>query len=142
MDARRSRAVGRGVIILHGLVSLSCDPLSPAAFNPSSISRRIASPLHNLPPRALVDQLGALKAEIAELEVREKALRDELLRRGKNEAEGALFSVTVTNAVRRTLDTKAVKAEMGAAWWDARCRQAVVTTVAVKPRAVVAKLGA
>jgi hypothetical protein len=31
---------------------------------------------------------------------------------------------------------------MGAAWYDAHCRQSVVTTVAVKPAAVVAKLAA
>jgi hypothetical protein len=100
------------------------------------------SPLHNLPPAQLADQLGALKAEIAALEVREKTLRDELLRRGVTEAEGALFSATITQAVRWTLESKIVKAEMGASWWDARCRQTLVTTVAVKPRVAVAKLAA
>src|SRR5262252_6119936 len=98
------------------------------------------SPLHKLSPSGLADELGALKAEIAVLEGREKALRDELLRRGLAEVEGELFAATITNAVRWTLDSKAVKAEMGAAWWDARCRQTLVTTVAVKPRAAVAKL--
>jgi hypothetical protein len=44
--------------------------------------------------------------------------------------------------VRWTLDTKAVKSEMGVFWWDARCRQSLVTTVAVKPRVAVAKLAA
>src|SRR5689334_7398229 len=87
------------------------------------------SPLHNLPPVQLADQLGALKTQIAQLEVREKALRDELLRRGISDVEGALFSATITEAVRWTLDTKTVKAEMGAPWWDARCRQTLVTTV-------------
>ena len=107
-------------------------------------SANIASvnPLRNLPAHALVDQLGALKAEIAASEGREKALRDELLRRGITEAEGARFSATVTQAVRWTLDTKAVKAEMGAPWWDGRCRQSLVTTVAVKPRVAIAKLAA
>jgi hypothetical protein len=107
-------------------------------------SANIASvnPLRNLPATALVDQLGALKAEIAALEAREKALRDELLRRGLSEAEGAQFGATITQAVRWTLDTKAVKTEMGAPWWDARCRQSLVTTVAVKPRVAVAKLAA
>ena len=59
-----------------------------------------------------------------------------------SEAEGALFSAAISQAVRWTLDTKAVKAEMGAAWWDVRCRQALVTTVAVKPRVAIAKLAA
>jgi hypothetical protein len=44
--------------------------------------------------------------------------------------------------VRWTLDAKAVKAEMGTAWWDARCRQSLVTTIAVKPRVSIAKLAA
>jgi hypothetical protein len=53
-----------------------------------------------------------------------------------------LFTAAVTKAVRWTLDTKAVKAEMGAPWWDARCRQTLVTSVAVKPRAAIVKLAA
>ena len=63
------------------------------------------NPLHNLPPAQLVDQLGALKAEIAALEGREKTLREELLHRGITEAEGARFSAMITQAVRWTLDT-------------------------------------
>jgi hypothetical protein len=111
--------------------------VSKAVANIASVN-----PLHNLAPQALVDQLGALKAEIAALEARETALRDELLCRGLTEAEGVRFSATVTQAVRWTLDTKAVKAEMGAPWWDARCRQSLVTTVAVKPRVAIVKLAA
>jgi hypothetical protein len=41
----------------------------------------IISSFHNLPIGELVDQLGGLKAAIADLEKREKALRDELLAR-------------------------------------------------------------
>lgn len=111
--------------------------MSKAVPNIASIA-----PLHNLPPHDLADRLGALKAEIAQLEGRDKALRDELLRRGISDVEGRLFHATVSNAARWTLDTKAVKAEMGAPWWDARCRQTLVTTVTVKPRAAIAKLAA
>lgn len=98
-------------------------------------SANIASvnPLRNLPAAQLVDRLGALKAEIAALDAGEKALRDELLRRGITEAEGVRFSAA---------DTKAVKVEMGAPWYDARCRQSLVTTVAVKPRVAIAKIAA
>jgi hypothetical protein len=111
--------------------------VSKAVANIASVSL-----FHNLPPHDLADQLGALKAEIAELEAREKALRGELLRRGITQIEGAQYGAAVTNAVRWTLDTKAVKAEMGTAWWDARCRQTLVTTVTVKPRSGVTKLAA
>jgi hypothetical protein len=75
----------------------------------------IISPFHNLSAGDLADQLGTLKAEIAELEAREKSLRDELIRRGD--------------------------AEMGEPW-NARCRQALVTTVAVKALAAASKLAA
>ena len=102
----------------------------------------ILSPFHNLAAGDLVDRLGSLKAEIAELETREKALRDELIRRNVPAIEGAAYDATISSAVRWTLDSRAVKAEMGAAWWDARCRQSLVTTVAVKPRAVVVQLAA
>ena len=97
----------------------------------------ILSPFHNLPIADVVDQLGCVRAQIADIETREKALRDELLRRGVSEATGTLYDATVAASVRWTLDTKAVKAELGTDWYDAHCRQSMVTTVAVKPRAVV-----
>ena len=79
-----------------------------------------------------------MKAEIAALEDRERTLRDELIRRGVSECQGAAFGASVTQAVRWTLNTQAVKAEMGLPWYDARCRQSSVTTVSVKPLAAVA----
>jgi len=48
----------------------------------------------------------------------------------------------ITDTIRWSLDSKAIKTEMGAAWWDARCRQSLVTTVAVKARAVSQQLAA
>jgi hypothetical protein len=100
------------------------------------------SPLHNLSTGDLADQLGASTAEIADLETREKALRIELIRRGVPDAEGVLFRATVSEAVRWSLNTKAVKAELGATWYDAYCRQSLVTVVAVKARTSIAKLAA
>ena len=95
------------------------------------------SPLHNLPLSDVVDQLGSIKTQIADLETREKALRDELIARKATEASGKLYDASITSAVRWTLDSKAVKAELGTDWYDRHCRQAVVTTVKVAPRAVV-----
>ena len=100
------------------------------------------SPFHNLPAGEVVDQLGSVKAQIADLETREKALRDELIRRSITSAAGDAYDASVTETVRWTLDTKALKAEMGAAWYDARCRQALITTVKVEPRAVVLSVAA
>ena len=101
-----------------------------AVANISSLSA-----YHNLSAGDLADQLGAVKAEIAALEDREKNLRDELIRRGVSESQGAAFSAQITEAIRWTLNTQTVKSEMGQAWWDARCRQSAVTTVTIKPLA-------
>src|SRR5258708_32723962 len=102
----------------------------------------IISSFHNLPVGELVDQLGSVKAEIADLEAREKSLGAELLKRCVIEAEGAVYAAAVTQAVRWTLDAKAVRSEMGDSWWNGRCKQALVTTVSVAARAVPAKLAA
>src|SRR5262249_47175724 len=66
---------------------------------------------HNLPSGDLVDELGALKARIADLEAPEKLLRAELIDRRTTCAEGSVYSATVTGAVRWTLGSKAVRAE-------------------------------
>jgi hypothetical protein len=91
----------------------------------------------------LANEIGKLCAEIADLEGLRKVFRDELIRRGVAEAEGALFRATVSEwRCGWTIDSAKVKAEMGAAWWDARCRQSLVTTVAVKARTGSTKLAA
>jgi hypothetical protein len=59
-----------------------------------------------------------VKAAIADLQSCKKALRDELLNRSVPQVEGAQFGAVITQSVRWTLDTKAVKAEMGEAWYD------------------------
>ena len=44
-----------------------------------------------------------MKAAIAALQERDKSLREELLRRGFGECQGAALSVQVTDAIRWTL---------------------------------------
>ena len=107
---------------------------------PKAVSVSIATPsiYHNLPVGEIVDQLGGVKAAIADLEKREKALRDELLARAVSQVEGRHFGAIVTQSIRWTLDTKAVKAEMGEGWYDAHCRQSAVTTVNIEPLIAVA----
>ena len=57
----------------------------------------------------LVDELGALKAQIAELTAREKEITS--LLKASNEAaiDGDLFRATVSDSERETLDTKALR---------------------------------
>src|SRR5438270_10539022 len=61
---------------------------------------RILSHFDNLPTGELVDQLGSVKAEIADLETRQQTLRAELLKRCITEAEGAVYAAAVTQAMR------------------------------------------
>jgi len=90
---------------------------------------------HNLSTGDLADQLGAVKAEIAALEEREKNLRHELIGRGVPEAQGSQFSACVQEGIRWSLNIPTVRSEMGETWFNARCRQSAVTTVTVKPLA-------
>ena len=92
------------------------------------------TPLHNLSAGDLADALGKLKAEAANVKAREDALKAELIARGVAEAEGALFRATVSEAARWTLDSDRVKAEMGEAWYSARCKVGISTTVRVSAR--------
>ena len=101
-----------------------------AVANISSLSA-----YHNLSTGDLADQLGAVKAEIAALEEREKNLRHELIGRGVPEAQGSQFSACVQEGIRWSLNIPTVRSEMGETWFNARCRQSAVTTVTVKPLA-------
>jgi hypothetical protein len=58
------------------------------------------SPYHNLSAGDLADELGKLSADIAELDARRKAYREELIRRGVPECEGALFRPPFPRPVR------------------------------------------
>ena len=97
-------------------------------------STSAAPQFDNLSTGQIVDELGQVKAEAAEIEMREKALKAALIARGVTEAEGALFRATVTEALRETIDADKVKAEMGAGWWSARCKVGITTTVRVSAR--------
>lgn len=60
--------------------------------------------------KAIVDQLGTLKARIADLTKEESTLKAALLESGYAELDGDLFRATVTWTERATLDTEAVRA--------------------------------
>ena len=92
------------------------------------------SPLHNLSTGTIVDLLGALKARTADLMADEGVLQAELIAHKVEAAEGDLFRCSVTEALRQTLDTEQVKAEMGERWCASHCKIAVTTTVRVSAR--------
>jgi hypothetical protein len=55
------------------------EPNPEQRSNPMPKATVILSPFHNLSAGEVADQLGTLKAEIADLEAREKALRGDAL---------------------------------------------------------------
>lgn len=58
----------------------------------------------NIKNTHIVDQLGEIKARIADLEEQEKVLRDQVLALGEKEVEGDLFRATVSTASREGRD--------------------------------------
>lgn len=89
---------------------------------------------HNLPIETIVDELGAVKAEKAEIERRERVLKDELIARGVETAEGKLYRVAVSAGTRWSLDKDAVTAELGEAWVQKHSKMSTFTTVRVSAR--------
>lgn len=56
----------------------------------------------------LVDTLGQLKAQIADLKKQESMIKTALIDGGQFEYEGALFRATVSDSVRKVVDWKTV----------------------------------
>jgi len=94
----------------------------------------IPSIFDNLSIGEIVDQLGHVKAEAAEIKAREEALKAALVAKGITEAEGVLFRATVSEALRETLDSDKIREEMGPSWCALHSKIAVVTTVRVNAR--------
>lgn len=64
----------------------------------------------NLQP--LIDELGNLKAQIADLAKREKKLKEHLVALGDGAYDGYLFRATVSTVERELLDMGAVRAKL------------------------------
>jgi hypothetical protein len=90
-------------------------------------------------PATLIDFAAQLRLHIKELQTIEKAvteqttgaviLDNETPQGNSANISGVAFYASVTQTIRWTLDTKAVKAEMGEPWYDARCKQGLVRSV-------------
>lgn len=77
----------------------------------NSTSEAIAAALFN--SAAAVDELGFIKAQIAELEQKEKALTDALKSTGQDNFAGSFYDCTISRADRDTVDTKKLRADLG-----------------------------
>jgi hypothetical protein len=60
-----------------------------------------------------VDELGLIKAQIAELEQKEKALTDALKATGLDSFAGTFFDCSISRADRETVNTKQLRADLG-----------------------------
>lgn len=89
-------------------------------------------------PASLADRYGTLKALIAEIEAKAaphvaelEAVRAKLVDLDRDSVDGGQYRVTVSHALRVSLDAKKIKADMSEAWVAAHSQSAMVTTVRV-----------
>lgn len=80
-----------------------------------------------------IDDLGTLRAQIAELTAKEKAIKDSLdLKPGAY--EGDLFRLTISESVRETLDMAAVREKLSAQFIAAHTNRTEVRTFKLSAR--------
>lgn len=82
----------------------------------------------------LVDQLGNLKADIANLTTKEKAIKDKLIAAGAAEIDGNIFRATISRGERCTLDMDAVRAKLSPQFIAAHTKETPTVTVRVTAR--------
>jgi hypothetical protein len=78
-----------------------------------------------------IDQLAMIRARIADLELQEKLVRDEVLALGEGRHKGEFYVVEVTMPVRNNLDMKAVRAKLSPQFITAHTTTKIVPTVRV-----------
>lgn len=81
-----------------------------------------------------VDELGALKAAIAELTEKEKELKTAIAASGYAELDGDLYRATVSLSERVTLDSEKVRALLSDAQIAACSRSTEILSVRVSAR--------
>jgi hypothetical protein len=84
--------------------------------------------------KSAIDQLGIIKAQIAELEQRETELKAVLILNGVGAYEGDAFRATVSITEREILDQDACKEKLSPQFIRAHTRHVGITTVRVVAR--------
>jgi hypothetical protein len=82
----------------------------------------------------IIDDLGILKAQIAELELQEKALKAALADLPAGAYEGDVFRLSVSESERETLDMAAVREHLSRQFIAAHTRVTPVRTLKVAAR--------
>ena len=83
----------------------------------------------NVTAGMLADAIGALDIEAKSIKARLDAAKAEFKARKLDSATGDRFTITRSDAVRWTLDSKGIRDEMGEDWCNARSRTAPVTSL-------------
>ena len=84
--------------------------------------------------RLLVDELGKVKAKVAELKALERQLRDQVEALGEGAHDGFVFRATVEHCDRETLNAEAVRATLTEEQLEDCTQMTRVVTVKVKSR--------
>ena len=82
----------------------------------------------------VIDDLGALRAQIAELTAKEKAIKDSLADLKAGAYEGDVFRLTISDSVRETLDMAAVREKLSPQFIAAHTNRTDVRTIKVGAR--------
>lgn len=97
------------------------------------MSTKVRMPnLANATPGFIVDELGAVRKKLSKLKKLEGFYKEALrarLKKNQRVVEGEKFSATITKSARTSLNTDAVKEEMGAGWWKDRCVTKTIETI-------------
>lgn len=80
----------------------------------------------------LIDQLGAIKAQIAGLEAQEKALKTALQDLEPGKHTGEKYELTISDSERNTLDMEAVRAKLSPQFIAAHTRTTTVRAIRAK----------
>lgn len=83
---------------------------------------------------SVIDELGFLKAQIAELELKEKALKAALADLAPGSYEGDLYRVSISISARETLDMAAVREHLSRQFIAAHTNVTEVRTLRVAGR--------
>ena len=90
---------------------------------------------HNVSPEILADLIGDLDRKAKDASAELEAAKDAFKARGLLIASGDRHSVIVQKSIRQTLDTAAVKAEMGQTWFDDHSKLGEVVSLRISAAA-------
>jgi hypothetical protein len=83
---------------------------------------------------AMVDELAELKAAIAPLQEREAALKELLKSTGRDRIDGTKHTAVITLSERESVDTKALRADLGDELIAPYLKRSIVETLKLTAR--------